>query len=244
MSIMSLFIHSALANTTDEFVRTTIENKLKLGEVEKVDLVDRKDKNDRAYKMVYVHMKSWNLTPEVENLQNEIEMKGKTTVYLNKKSYWVLSKNTYTAPATNPKLVRQDAVRPMDVDDTPTMPPRLERTITSIATPPRLERCMTTVSGAPARPRLQRENVEPRPCWNTPMQSPFCPPPPQLMRCERPCLYRDESSDYEDFSPSRNLTQAFNLVDDEYVSQLEQENAWLHSVVAGLENEIANTSSK
>ena len=235
MSIMSLFIHSALASTTDEFVRNTIENQLKLGEVEKVDLVDRKDKNDRAYKMVYVHMKSWNLTPEVENLQNEIEMKGKTTVYINKKSYWVLSKNTYTAPATNPKLVRQDAVRPMD-DETPTKPPRLERTITSIATPPpRLERCMTTAA-APPQQRV--------PCWNTPMQSPFCPPPPQLMRCERPCLYRDESSDYEDFSPSRNLTQAFNLVDDEYVSQLEQENAWLHSVVAGLENEIANMSSK
>jgi len=242
MSIMSIFIHSALANTTDEFVRTTIENKLKLGEVEKVDLVDRKDKNDRAYKMVYVHMKSWNLTPDVENLQNEIELKGKTTVYINKKSYWVLSKNTY--PATNPKLVRQDAVRPMDDDDTPTMPPRLERTITSIATPPRLERCMTTVSGAPARPRLQRENVEPRPCLTTPMQSPFCPPPPQLMRCERPCLYHDESSDYEDYSPTRNLTPAFNLVDDEYVSQLEQENAWLHSVIAGMENEIANMSNK
>lgn len=255
MSNMSIFIHSALSSTTDEFVRETIQTKLELGEVERVDLVSRKDKNGRDYKMVYVHMKSWNTNSRVETILHEIESLGKTTVYISKKSYWVLSKNTYVPPPpkTNPKLVREDAVY-----DTPPTPPA------------RLERCTTTVACPPHPRRLQRENTEPNghtmqyyynpdggggmmPFGNglarypsmmgTPNQSPYCPPPPPLVRCDRPCLYRNESSDIEDNLDccSRNLFNNVTekLVDDGYVSKLEQENAWLHSVIAGLEQEIA-----
>ena len=201
MSAISLFIHSALVGTTDEYVRDVFQSKLRLGVVEKVDLIDRRDNQGRDYKMVYVHMESWNATPDAEKVLADIRETGKTKVFITKKAWWTLAENTYV------KSVRQSAdfTTPTNSPVYPA-PPMLVRNDNA----PMLSRC-SSIDSECARDLLPEFNSQPM---------------YKLLRHDNaPALNRFDSID------NANMFPVTNLVDDSYVQQLEQENAWLHSVI-------------
>ena len=121
------FIPYAFTTVTADDIKDVIENKERLGVVERVDIVERvDDKSGKPFNMAYIHMKELNADANTMEVLHEIKTNGKKTIYYknkNKGPYWSLVENTYknknTVTKTDvrdvfptpPKLVRNDAQR-------------------------------------------------------------------------------------------------------------------------------------
>ena len=90
---MNMFINCANSNTTEEYVRDVISDKLKWGEIEKIVMNDCINGNGYNYKTISICMKTWNSEPDAENIRSIIESSGKIVVQLseNKMDCWVIT---------------------------------------------------------------------------------------------------------------------------------------------------------
>ena len=90
---MNLFINCAEANTTEEYVRDVISDKLKWGEIDKVDMAVFRNGNGFEYKTLCIYMKTWNNTPDAENFHKIIESDGKIRIQLSENDLhcWVVT---------------------------------------------------------------------------------------------------------------------------------------------------------
>ena len=115
------FIPYSFTTVTADDIKDVIENKERLGVVDRVDIVERvDDKSGKPFNMAYIHMKELNSDAYTMEVLHEIKTSGKRTIYYknkNKGPYWSLVENTYKnknkAPITHsipiPKLIRNDA---------------------------------------------------------------------------------------------------------------------------------------
>ena len=115
------FVPYCFTTVTADDIKDVIENKERLGVVDRVDIVERvDDKSGKPFNMAYIHMKELNSDAYTMEVLHEIKTSGKRTIYYknkNKGPYWSLVENTYKnknkAPITHsipiPKLIRNDA---------------------------------------------------------------------------------------------------------------------------------------
>jgi hypothetical protein len=93
---MNMFINCADSNTTEEYVRDVISDKLKWGEIEKIEMSDCVNGNGYSYKTISIYMRTWNSEPDAENIRSIIESSGKIVVQLseNKMDCWVITQKS------------------------------------------------------------------------------------------------------------------------------------------------------
>ena len=90
---MNMVINCADPNTTEEYVRDVISDKLKWGEIDKVVMAVRINGNGYEYKTVCIYMKTWDSAPDAEHIHKIIESDGKVVVQLseNDMDCWVIT---------------------------------------------------------------------------------------------------------------------------------------------------------
>ena len=206
------FIPYSFTTVTADDIKGVIENKERLGVVERVDIIERvDDKSGKAFNMAYIHMKELNSDAHTMEVLHEIKTNGTKTIYYTnrneKGAYWSLVENTYknknkapivATPPPIPKLVRNDAQRLY------TTPEPLSR-----------ESSIGECPGAPER--LYGFNHE-------------LPPPLDLSLCFNSC----SDCIYE------CCCETDGLVHESYVKKLEAEIAQLLDRVDSLEEDLFN----
>jgi len=87
---MSLFIPRVFSNITSEQIKYTFESEyLALGQVERIDLVDKGD-----YNAAYIHLSYWYEEKYVADFQNKLRTDKKITVVYEEPWYWIVLENT------------------------------------------------------------------------------------------------------------------------------------------------------
>jgi len=86
-------INCADPNTTEEYVRDVISDKLKWGEIHKIVMSDHVNGNGYEYKTISIYMKKWDSAPDAEHIHKVIESFGKVVVQLsaNDMDCWVIT---------------------------------------------------------------------------------------------------------------------------------------------------------
>lgn len=72
----SLCIPRVFPNLTKEFVKDIIENYERLGEVERVDMVNKENAKGEKFKRVFVHFKMWNMDDEYVTERRDTALRG------------------------------------------------------------------------------------------------------------------------------------------------------------------------
>ena len=78
-----------------------IIKELGLGDIEKVDLINKTDRNDNDYMMVFVHMKSWNLEGSGGETRDQLMNNEKIKIVYDDPHYLFLSKSYTARPGSN-----------------------------------------------------------------------------------------------------------------------------------------------
>ena len=101
-----------------------VVTELGLGDVEKVDLIHKVDRNNVEYLMVFVHMKSWNMEGDGKEVRDQLMKNEKVKIVYDAPQYLFLSKSYTARPGTggykkrSPKPTRRKAAEPTTyVDD-------------------------------------------------------------------------------------------------------------------------------
>ena len=100
---MSIYIPSVTPTTTEEQVRKVFYNLL-LGQVSRVDFVDR---DDSANMMAFVHFDYWYQHPNAFYLQKHILENGQSRIVYNDPHYWIVMKNNTPLSAAEVELERR-----------------------------------------------------------------------------------------------------------------------------------------
>jgi hypothetical protein len=91
MSATSLFIPHVFPNFDKDYVAKAFAH---CGEVERVDLVAKQDRDGKMYNATYVHFKKWHNTQVAIDFQNKVN-EGNTTFYHDSSTYfWIVLPNT------------------------------------------------------------------------------------------------------------------------------------------------------
>jgi hypothetical protein len=97
-AVMSLFIPHVFANFDANYIANAFRC---VGDVERVDLVAKIDKQGKTYNSVYVHFTCWLNSYQALKIQKEIEQDGSSQFYYDKKWYWIVLPNTGKKHAGN-----------------------------------------------------------------------------------------------------------------------------------------------
>ena len=100
---MSIYIPSVTPTTTEEQVRKVFYN-LWLGQVSRVDFVDR---DDSANRMAFVHFDYWYQHANAYYLQKHILENGQSRIVYNDPHYWIVMKNNTPLSAAEVELDRR-----------------------------------------------------------------------------------------------------------------------------------------
>ena len=97
---------------------------LGLGDVEKVDLIHKVDRNNVEYLMVFIHMNAWNMEGDGKEVRDQLMNNEKVKIVYDDPDYLFLSKSYTARPGTSgykkrsPKTIRKTVADPTTyVDD-------------------------------------------------------------------------------------------------------------------------------
>lgn len=111
-SMPSIMIPRVFHTIPWKMVRGLIEKDLHLGEVDRVDMIKRTDKNGRDYKEVYVHMKKWDMKNEIAVDVRTQLLCGRQYQYTYEEPwYWILTMS-YSQKPDREQLVREKKHKP------------------------------------------------------------------------------------------------------------------------------------
>ena len=97
---LSIYIPRVFGNITEDRIKACFRS-LNLGEISRVDFVDREASQNDEYKtkMAFIHFKEWNDTPCVRNLHEKImDPKENAKIVYDDPYYWVLLPNKNPKP--------------------------------------------------------------------------------------------------------------------------------------------------
>lgn len=87
--------------TFSDGVVIEIIKELNLGDIEKVDLINKTDRNDNDYMMVFVHMRSWNMEGSAGETRDQLMNNEKIQIVYDDPHYLILSKSYTARPGSN-----------------------------------------------------------------------------------------------------------------------------------------------
>lgn len=98
-NVMSLYIPRVFPNITEEQIRDVFENVKNWGIIENVDMpIVRNRDGEIAYRRAFVHFKSWNQTPEVQELHIKLDLEVAYQLDCDYPRNWVIFKNKVARP--------------------------------------------------------------------------------------------------------------------------------------------------
>jgi hypothetical protein len=91
MSYSSLFIPHVFSNFSSDYISNCLTE---FGDVERVDLVSKMDRNGKPFNAAYIHFKNFYNTVETNKLINAIDDSGSYKFYHDGPWYWIVLPNT------------------------------------------------------------------------------------------------------------------------------------------------------
>ena len=109
----SLCIPRVFPNITWQRVKESLED-VGLGEIERVDMVPKKNDDGKPFKRVFVHFKKWATTPEATEARKKVLSGEMFQVVYDDPWFWKIGKSHAAKPErrTNPKSSQKKATRP------------------------------------------------------------------------------------------------------------------------------------
>ena len=91
---LSLYIPHVFPNFTQEYIKDVFEF-MEFGNVERVDLVSKMDKNGSPYNSAYIHFSEWFTTPVAENFKARVlDPEREARIIHDDPWYWIVLENT------------------------------------------------------------------------------------------------------------------------------------------------------
>ena len=101
---LSIFIPRVLSKWANEHSISIIFKKLDIGEVERVDFVEKKNQYNKIYYHAFVHFKEWSNTTISHNIQEKIFDPGQVSkIVYDDPKYWIILKNNNPMTANEVK---------------------------------------------------------------------------------------------------------------------------------------------
>ena len=91
---LSIFIPRVLSEWANEEIISNVFKKLDIGEVERIDFVEKTDKYNNTYYQAFIHFKEWSDTTISHNIQKKIfDPEQVSKIVYDDPKYWIILKN-------------------------------------------------------------------------------------------------------------------------------------------------------
>ena len=233
---ISLFVPHVFPNFDETYIADVFAQ---FGEVNRVDLVEKQDRNGKLFNSAYIHFEWWNVRPETFDFQKKIIEKEEARVYHDGPWYWIVLENTAK------KHVAGDRKPRIDLGDDKVI------NVNNVKTPekPTLKRDEPILFCPNAPIKSYAQAVSPlanlSTSWSN-VQSQFMEDiDAEMEDIEVPDLIDEEADEMlaqMDEIEAEIEAEDANLVsiDGRYVYEVERENLWLRNEVAQLRAALIN----
>ena len=226
---ISLFVPHVFPNFDETYIADVFTQ---FGKVNRVDLVEKQDRNGKLFNSAYIHFEWWNVRPETFNFQKKIIEKEEAHVYHEHPWYWIVLENTAKKHVAGDRKPRIDLGEDKVIN------------VNNIKTPEKavLKRDETVHLCPDAPVKSYTEALAPLANFTTSwsdLQSQF------MEDIEVPDLMDEELDEMlaeMDEIETEIEAEDANLVsiDERYVHEVERENLWLRNEVAQLRAALIN----